>query len=60
MKTGSVLIHGAGSPLVGLVDYGTKGGQVLVIGELGLLQADSQGSKNMEFVKNIAAYAREH
>jgi hypothetical protein len=59
MKTGSVLVHSAGSPLVGLVDYGTKGGQVLVIGELGLLQAASQSSKNMEFVKNIAAYASE-
>jgi len=59
MKMGSVLIRGGGSPLVGLVDYGTKGGQVLVIGELGLLQTTSQGSKNLEFVKNIAEYARE-
>jgi hypothetical protein len=59
MKTGAVLVHGTGSPVVGLVDYGARGGQVLVIGELGLVQAASQSSKNMEFVNNIAAYARE-
>lgn len=57
MKTGSVLIHDAGSPLVGLVDYGTKGGQVLVIGELGLVQESYGGAKNIQFVKNIARYA---
>jgi hypothetical protein len=59
MKTGLVLIHGAGSPLVGLVDYGTKGGQVLVIGELGLLQGSQGSAKNIQFIKNIAAYAKE-
>ncbi len=60
MKTGLVLIQGAGSPLVGLVDYGTKGGQVLVIGELGLLQESRGGARNMQFIKNIAHYASIH
>ena len=60
MKTGSVLIRGSGSPLVGLVDYGTKGGQVLVIGELSILQESRGGAKNMQFIKNIAHYASTH
>jgi hypothetical protein len=57
MNTGSVLFNSAGSPLVGLVDYGTKGGQVLVIGELGLLQESRGGARNIQFIKNIAHYA---
>lgn len=60
MDTGTVLFQADGYPIVGLVDYGDQGGQVLVIADLGILQIDFQGPKNMEFVKNIAAYAREH
>jgi hypothetical protein len=59
METGTLLFEADGNPMVRLVDYGDKGGQVLVIADLGILQTDMQGSKNMEFVKNIAAYAGE-
>jgi hypothetical protein len=58
MKTGTELYRVAGSPMVGLVEYGDRGGQVLVIADLGILQGDSQGARNIEFLKNIARYAR--
>jgi hypothetical protein len=57
MKTGLELIQAPSSPLVGLVDYGNRHGQVLVIGDLGLLQADDIGAKNIQFLQNIAHYA---
>lgn len=57
MKTGLELIHAAVRPIVGLVDYGELGGQVLVVADLGLLQCDSTGTKNIDFLKNIAHYA---
>jgi hypothetical protein len=46
--------------VIGLVDYGRKGGQVLVIADLGLLRDNADGAKNLNFVKNIAQYARSH
>jgi len=58
MQTGLELVRAAGRPIVGLVEYGSQGGQVLVIADLGLLQADNNGTKNLEFLKNIARYAR--
>lgn len=58
VQTGLELVRAAGRPLVVLVDYGEKGGQVLVIADLGILQTDSAAAKNMEFLKNIAHYAR--
>ena len=57
METGLELIRAAARPLVGLVDYGNQGGQILVIADLGILQVDSNGAKNIEFLKNIARYA---
>jgi hypothetical protein len=60
MKSGTELYRVANSPIVGLVDYGDHGGQVLVIADLGILQADSKGSRNIEFLKNIASYATAH
>ncbi len=44
--------------VIGLVDYGSQGGQVLVIADLGLLRDNADGAKNLNFVKNIARYAR--
>lgn len=44
--------------VIGLVDYGRKGGQVLVIADLGLLRDNADGARNLSFVKNIAQYAR--
>ena len=60
METGTELFRAAGSPVVGLVEYGNKGGQVLVIADLGILQADALGARNLEFLKNIARYAGAH
>jgi hypothetical protein len=57
MEVGMELFRAAGSPIVGLVEYGDKGGQVLVIADLGILQADALGARNLEFLKNIARYA---
>jgi hypothetical protein len=57
MTTGLELVRSAGHPIVALVDYGELGGQVLVIGELGILLANSDGAKNLELLKNIAHYA---
>jgi hypothetical protein len=57
MKTGLELIRAAHRPIVVLLDYGDQGGQVLVIADLGILQADSNVGKNMDFLKNIAHYA---
>lgn len=44
--------------VIGLADYGSQGGQVLAIADLGLLRNNADGAKNMNFVKNIAQYAR--
>lgn len=58
MQNGLALIYAVSRrPLVGLVEYGTKGGQVLVIAELGLIQDSGSGAKNMQFIKNLAHYA---
>jgi hypothetical protein len=46
------------SGAIGLVDYGDQGGQVLVIADVGLLKDNADGAKNLNFVKNIAHYAR--
>ena len=58
MESGLELIRADYKTIVGLIDYGEQGGQVLVIADMGILQADSVGAKNLEFIKNIARYAR--
>lgn len=57
MKNGLELLRADFRPIVGLVDYGDQGGQVLVIADLGILQTNSVGAKNLQFLKNIARYA---
>jgi len=57
VKSGLELIQAAGRPLAVLLDYGEQGGQVLVIVDLGILQVDRNGAKNLGFLKNIAYYA---
>jgi hypothetical protein len=57
MESGTVLFRTATSPIVGLVDYGKKGGQLLIIADPGLLQLDRNGVKNLELLQNIASYA---
>lgn len=44
--------------VIGLLDHGGQGGQVLVIADLGLLRDNADGAKNLDFIKNIAHYAR--
>lgn len=46
--------------VIGLVDVGSQGGQVLVIADLDLLRNKNDGAKNLIFVQNIARYARSH
>jgi hypothetical protein len=58
MDSGLDLAQINGRPIIGLVDYGEQGGQVLVIADLGVLKDDGAGARNMNFVKNIASYAR--
>ena len=58
MKSGQALFLAVSRrPLVGLVDYGEQGGQILVIAEMGLVQTSTGGAKNIQFVINIAHYA---
>ena len=58
MNSGVELVQAGGHPIVGLVNYGNKDGQVLVISDIGLLQGDSNGAKNIDFLINIANYAK--
>ncbi|PKN99472.1 MAG: hypothetical protein CVU42_08220 [Chloroflexi bacterium HGW-Chloroflexi-4] len=43
--------------VLGLVDYGQKGGQVIVITDIGFLKNIAASVQNLELVKNIADYA---
>jgi hypothetical protein len=58
MEDGLELMRADYKTIVGLVDHGEKGGQVLVIADMGILQTDSVGAKNLDFIKNIARYAK--
>ncbi len=57
MKSGLELMRAGVKPIVALLDYGDQGGQVLVITDLGIVQADRNGGRNLDFLKNIARYA---
>ncbi len=57
MKSGQVLARSGGMPVIGLLDVGERGGQVLVIADLGLVQADDD-ARNLNFIRNLARYAR--
>ena len=58
MKDGLELMRADYKTIVGLVDYGEHGGQILVIADMGIVQTDSVGAKNLDFLKNIARYAK--
>lgn len=58
VSSGQVLATAQGRPVIAIVDYGAAGGQVLVISDIGLLVDYGQGGKNLNFVKNIARYAK--
>jgi hypothetical protein len=59
LENGEVLYTSDGQPIVALVDVGTNDGQVLVIGDLGLLIDANSGEGNLQFLQNIARYAFE-
>ena len=54
---GQVLARIGSEPVVALVNVGTRGGQVLVLGDLGLLGSDVSGPANLAFWRNLARYA---
>jgi hypothetical protein len=62
MQSGETLAESGGDPVAGLVDYGTAGGQVLVLADEGILGfaglAPSERD-NFEFLRNLARYALE-
>jgi len=61
MQTGEILAEVGGSPVVGLVDYGEAGGQVLVLADVGMLGyaglMPPEGD-NLGFYLSLASYAR--
>jgi hypothetical protein len=60
MQSGQTLAESGGDPVVGLVDYGTAGGQVLVLadeGILGFAGLEPSERDNFEFLRNLARYA---
>lgn len=59
LDKGEVLYTSGGKPIIAMVDYGDRGGQVLVIGDLGILIDENGGAGNLQFLQNIAAYAME-
>lgn len=61
MQSGGTLAEVNGMPVVGLVDYGETGGQVLVLVDVGILGIAGLGpseSDNLSFVRNLARFAR--
>lgn len=58
LEDGEVLYTSNSQPMVALVDIGDKGGQVLVIGDLAILIDNGRGDGNLQFLKNIAEFAR--
>lgn len=61
VQTGETLAESGGRPVVGLVDYGEAGGQVLVLADVGILGFASfvpPERDNLDFVRNLARYAR--
>ena len=59
LDAGEVLYTSDGLPIVALVDAWRHGGQLLVIGDLGMLIDANGGEGNLQFLMNIALFARE-
>lgn len=60
LTAGQVLATAGGRPAVALVSSGSAGGQVLVLGDLGVLGHGGTQPANLEFWRNLARYARSH
>jgi hypothetical protein len=59
LESGLVLAGTSSWPVLALVDYGGAGGQVLIVGDLGLLSDFGAGGKNLVLLKNLARFAWE-
>jgi hypothetical protein len=57
MNSGLVLARAGGIAMIGLLDYGNLGGQVLAVADPGLLQANDN-ARNLNFIQNLAHFAR--
>jgi hypothetical protein len=55
---GLVLARVGSEPVVTIQSVGTRGGQVLLLGDLGLLGSDGGVPANLTFWRNLARYAR--
>jgi hypothetical protein len=63
LSDGVVLAGAEGRPATGLVGYGSAGGQVLVLADVGILGLAGfmrPENDNLGFLRNLAAYARSH
>ncbi len=58
MDDGLVLGWAEGRIVIGLVDYGDAGGQVLALADVGLLSSDAGTPRNLRLWQNLAQYAR--
>jgi hypothetical protein len=60
MQSGDTLAAVGEKPVVGLVDHGVAGGQVLVLADVGILGFAGSASegRNLAFMRNVAQYAR--
>jgi hypothetical protein len=58
MEEGQVLAWADGKIVIGLVDHGHAGGQVLALADLGLLGNDAGMPRSLRLWQNLAQYAR--
>ncbi len=57
-ENGQSLYTSGRQTIVALLEYGDQGGQVLVIGDLGLMIDNGGDASNLAFIRNLAAFAR--
>ena len=57
--SGVVLAEADGELIAALLDYGSAGGQVLILADVGILGAGWEGPENLTFWRNLAHYAAE-
>ena len=62
MRSGDMLAAVDEEPAAGLVDHGAACGQVLVLGDVGMLGyvGSAPADANLAFMRNLARYARNH
>jgi hypothetical protein len=58
LSEGQVLAWADGRIVIGLVDYGDAGGQVLALADIGLLGNDRGTPQSLSLWQNLAQYAR--